>query len=332
MTERVLRWGLLSTARINLALLPALHECARAEPVAVASRDLDVATRYADEHQLPKAHGSYEALLADPEIDVVYVPLPNRLHAEWTIRAAEAGKHVLCEKPLASTLEQVDAVTAAAIEHGVVVAEAFMYRHHPQTLRVGELVHSGEIGDVQLVRGSFSFTLDRSVDIRLDAGLDGGSAWDLGVYPISYARTMFGRPPAAVTARQHEGATGVDLTCVGAVTFDSGGVALFDSSFELPFRASMEIVGSTGMLVVPNPYKPGRQETILCGPADDDLHPIAVGAEEELYTYEVDDITDAILGIRPSRVTLADSRENVATVLAALSSARTGGTPVAVDR
>src|SRR5262245_58296293 len=114
MTERVLRWGLLSTARINLALLPALHECARAEPVAVASRDLDVAKRYADEHELPKAHGSYEALLADPDIDVVYVPLPHRLHAEWTIRAAEAGKHVLCEKALACTLAQVAGVKTPA--------------------------------------------------------------------------------------------------------------------------------------------------------------------------------------------------------------------------
>ena len=141
----MLRWGLMSTARINLALLPALRECTRAEAVAVASRDVDRADAFAARHGLATAYGSYEALLDDPDVDVVYNSLPNRMHAEWTIRAAEAGKHVLCEKPLACTLEEVDAIAAAAERNGVVVAEAFMYRHHPQTLRVQEI--AGERGD-----------------------------------------------------------------------------------------------------------------------------------------------------------------------------------------
>ena len=322
----------MSTARINLALLPALRECARAEAVAVASRDRDRAAAFAGLHGLGKAYGSYEALLDDPDVDVVYNSLPNRLHAEWTIRAAEAGKHVLCEKPLACTVEEVDAITAAAERNGVVVAEAFMYRHHPQTLRVQEIAASGAIGEIRLVRGSFSFTLERDGDIRLDPGLDGGSAWDVGVYPVSYARTIFAGPPVAVAAVHHAAASGVDLTCAGTITFDGGGHAQFDSSFELPSRANMEIVGSNGLLVVPNPYKPGRSETILCGPSADALEPIEVTAEHDLYTYEVDDLTDAVLGVRPSRVTLADSRENVATILAALGSARAGGGPVRVER
>ena len=253
----VLRWGLLSTARINLALLPALRECTRAEAVAVASRDLGRASSFAAEHGLPVAYGSYEELIDDPDIDVVYNPLPNSLHAEWTIRAADAGKHVLCEKPLACTLAEVDAIAAAAERNSVVVAEAFMYRHHPQTRRVQEMAASGAIGDIRLVRGSFSFTLEHRSDIRLDADLHGGSAWDVGVYPVSYARTIFGEPPVAVAAVRHDGANGVDLTCAGTITFPGGGRAQFDSSFELPFRAHLEIVGSTGVIVVPNPFKPG---------------------------------------------------------------------------
>ncbi len=328
----VLRWGLLSTARINLALLPALRECTRAEAVAVASRDLGRASSFAAEHGLPVAYGSYEELIDDPDIDVVYNPLPNSLHAEWTIRAADAGKHVLCEKPLACTLAEVDAIAAAAERNSVVVAEAFMYRHHPQTRRVQEMAASGAIGDIRLVRGSFSFTLEHRSDIRLDADLHGGSAWDVGVYPVSYARTIFGEPPVAVAAVRHDGANGVDLTCAGTITFPGGGRAQFDSSFELPFRAHLEVVGSTGVIVVPNPFKPARSETILCGPAGDALAPVEVRAEYGLYTYEVDDLTDAVLGLGGPRVTLADSRENVATILAALDSGRRGGSPVEVAR
>ena len=328
----VLRWGLLSTARINGALLPALRECARAEAQAIASRDLDRATASATRHGLTTAHGSYEALLDDPAVDVVYISLPNRLHAEWTVKAADAGKHVLCEKPLACTLADVDAITAAAERNGVVVAEAFMYRHHPQTLRLQEIAGSGSLGEIRLVRGSFSFTLTGDSDVRLDPQLDGGAAWDVGVYPVSAARTIFGTTPLTVVAQQHAGATGVDLTCAGTITFDGGGHAQFDASFELPPRAGVEIVGAEGVLVVPNPYKPGRVETILCGASADGLEPVEIVAEQGLYTYEVDDLTDAVLGVRRQRVTLADSRENVATVLAALESARSGGAPVAVGR
>ncbi len=272
----VLRWGLLSTARINLALLPALRECTRAEAAAVASRDGVRAAAFAAEHGLAKSYGSYDELIDDPDIDVVYNPLPNSMHAEWTVRAADAGKHVLCEKPLACTLAEVETIAAAAERNGVVIAEAFMYRHHPQTRRVQEIAASGAIGEVRLVRGSFSFTLERHADIRLDPDLHGGSAWDVGVYPVSYARTIFGEPPFAVAAVRHDGANGVDLTCAGTITFPGGGLAQFDSSFELPLRAHVEIVGSTGVIVVRNPFKPGRSETILCGPSGDALAPIEV--------------------------------------------------------
>src|SRR5689334_21224976 len=198
MANQVLNWGLLSTARINDALIPPLHASKRNHLVAVASRTQEAADQYAREKKIPRALGSYEALLADPEIDVIYNPLPNHLHAEWTIKAVEAGKHVLCEKPLALSVDEVDAIRDAARKHGRVVMEAFMYRHHPQTLKVQEIIKSGVLGTLKLLRGSFSFFLSREKDVRLDPEMGGGSIWDIGCYPISYARTVVGENPREV--------------------------------------------------------------------------------------------------------------------------------------
>src|SRR5687767_6482453 len=167
MSNKILHWGLLSTARINRSLIPPLRASKRNQLVAVGSRAQDSADKYAQEWKIPRAHGSYEALLADPEIDVIYNPLPNHLHAEWTIKAVEAGKHVLCEKPLALNVEEVDAIQSAARKHGRIVMEAFMYRHHPQTLKVQELVKNGSLGTLKLIRGSFSYVLSREGDVRL---------------------------------------------------------------------------------------------------------------------------------------------------------------------
>src|SRR5512133_1486937 len=168
MANKVLNWGLLSTARINRALIPPLQVSKRNQLFAVASRTQEAADKYAREQKIPRAYGSYEALLADPEIDVIYNPLPNHLHAQWTIKAVEAGKHVLCEKPLALSVQEVDAIMAAAQKHGRVVAEAFMYRHHPQTLKVQEIIKSGSLGTLKLIHGSFSFLLTREGDVRLN--------------------------------------------------------------------------------------------------------------------------------------------------------------------
>src|SRR5512142_2028017 len=177
MANKVLNWGLLSTAHINRALIPPLQVSKRNQLLAVGSRTQETADSYAREWKIPRAYGSYEALLADPEIDVVYNSLPNHLHAEWTIKAVKAGKHVLCEKPLALSVAEVDAIQAAARKHGRLVAEAFMYRHHPQTLEVQELVKSGSLGILKLVRGSFTYTLSGEGNIRADPALGGGSIW-----------------------------------------------------------------------------------------------------------------------------------------------------------
>jgi D-xylose 1-dehydrogenase (NADP+, D-xylono-1,5-lactone-forming) len=328
MANKVLNWGILSTARISRALIPPLRASKRNQLVAVASRTQESADKYSAALKLSRAYGSYESLLADPEIDVIYNPLPNHLHAEWTIKAVEAGKHVLCEKPLALSGDEVDAVESAARKHGRIVAEAFMYRHHPQTLKVQQLVKSGVLGTLKLIRGSFSFDLTHEGDIRLDPAMGGGSIWDIGCYPISYARSALGQNPREVFGWQVTGPTGIDETFVGQMRFDHDVLAQFDCSFVVPLRWFMEIVGSEGALSIPGPFKPQTDEKIYLT-RDDKTETIRVKGQE-LYIGEVEDMADAILLGHEPRISLEDSRANVIVISALLESARSG-TPVSVN-
>jgi len=325
---KVLHWGLLSTARINRALIPPLRASKRNQLLAVGSRSQESGDKYAREWKIPRAYGSYEALLADPEIDVIYNSLPNHLHAECTIKSVEAGKHVLCEKPLALSVEEVDAVQAAARKHGRVVAEAFMYRHHPQTLKVQELVRSGSIGTLKLIRGSFTFVISREGDVRLDTAKGGGSNWDIGCYPISYSRTMIGENPLEVFGWQVIGPTGIDETFVGQMRFANNVFAQFDSSFVTPFHTFMEIIGSEGTLNIPKPFKPEVNEKIYLTRGDK-TETIKIKGQE-LYIGEVEDMADAILLGKEPRISLNDSRANVGVISALLESARKG-IPVKVN-
>ena len=320
MTNKILNWGLLSTARINRALIPLLHVSKRNQLLAVGSRSQKSADMYAKEKKIERAYGSYDALLADPDVHVIYNSLPNHLHAEWTIKAVEAGKHVLCEKPLALRVDEVDAVKAAAHKHGRVVAEAFMYRHHPQTLRVQEIVKSGSLGTLKLIHGSFSFALTREGDVRLNPEWGGGSIWDVGCYPISYARTIVGENPLEVFGWRVTGPTGIDETFMGQMRFKGDVLVQFDSSFVVPFRASMEIVGSDATLSIPAPFKPGVNEQIFIT-RDNKTETIKIKGQE-LYLGEVEDMADAVLLGKDSLVSLDDSRVNVAVIAALLESAR----------
>jgi len=322
MTGRVLRWGLLGTARINRAVIPPLRVSRGNQLVAVASRDAAKATSYAREWGIERAHGSYEALLSDPGIDVVYIPLPNHLHAEWAIRAARAGKHVLCEKPLALDVSEVDAMEAAARENGVVLAEAFMYRHHPQTLKVKDLVEGGAIGPVRLVRGTFSFPLSRPDDVRLQPEWGGGCLWDLGCYPLSFTRFLLGREPVEVFGSQVLGPSGIDETFVGQLVFRGGVLAQIDAGFRSPVRAEIEIVGTSGTIRVRHPWKPVPDQPILLTRGEE-TEPVAV-AECDRYLLEIEDLAEAVAAGRSPRVSLAESRGNVATIVALLESAREG--------
>ena len=327
MTNKTLNWGLLSTARINRSLIPPLRVSKRNQLLAVGSRSQETAEAYAREWKIPRAHGSYESLLADPEIDVIYNPLPNHLHAEWTIKAVEAGKHVLCEKPLALSVEEVDAIQSAARKHGRVVAEAFMYRHHPQTFQVQELVQSGTLGTLKLIRGTFRYVLSGGANVRLNPEWGGGSIWDVGCYPISYARTVVGEAPLEVFGWQVTGQTGIDETFVGQMRFDNDTLAQFDSSFAIPFHVFMEIIGSEGRLNIPNPFKPGVHAKIYLTRGDK-METIKIKGQE-LYIGEVEDMADAILLGQDSLVSLDDSRINVSVICAFLESARLGK-PVAI--
>jgi predicted dehydrogenase len=219
-------------------------------------------------------------------------------------------------------VDEVDAIQAVARKHGRLVSEAFMYRHHPQTLKVQELVKSGLLGTLKLVRGSFSYVLSRKGDVRLDPEMGGGSIWDVGCYPISYARSVIGGNPLEVFGWQVRGQTGIDETFVGQMRFDHDLYAQFDCSFAMPLRWFMEIVGSEGTLNIPSPFKPETDEKIYLTDGDK-IKTIKIKGQE-LYIGEVEDMADAILLGREPRISLDDSRANVATIYALLESARIG--------
>jgi xylose dehydrogenase (NAD/NADP) len=320
--DKRLNWGLLSTAKINHALIKPLTASKRTRLLAVASRNITSAEAYAREWNIPRAHDSYEALLADPEIDVIYNSLPNHLHAEWTIKALRAGKHVLCEKPLALTLEQVDAMSQAANETGNTLAEAFMYRHHAQTLKVKEIVDSGALGQLQLIKGAFTFALNREGNFRYFKDMGGGSIWDIGCYPISYARMLVGAEPVEVFGWQVTGQGGSDDSFIGQMRFNGGTHLQFDCGFKSPSRSYIEIVGSEATLNIPNPFKPNLKNEIYIKRGDE-TQTISI-AGEELYLGEVEDICDAVLHSKPPRISLGDSRGNIAVILALIDSAGHG--------
>jgi xylose dehydrogenase (NAD/NADP) len=253
MAQLPVRFGMLSTAKINAAIENGARLSDAVEVVAVASRDVVHGLAYAQEHDIARAHGSYEAMLADPEVEAVYISLPNSLHAEWTIRAVEAGKHVLCEKPMARRPGEVERVFDAAERAGRIVMEAFMYRHHLQSHALHELVVSQGIGVLRQVRTVFSFMLDDPENVRLRPELEGGALMDVGCYCISGARLVAGEPEVAV-GRQVVGETGVDVRFAGLLEFPNDVIAEFYCAFDLPYRSALEAIGSEGSVVVPEPW------------------------------------------------------------------------------
>jgi predicted dehydrogenase len=256
----IIRWGILGTARINRTMIPALRASGRCELLAIASRSLDRARLAAERYAVPVAHGSYEELLADSRVDAVYVPLPNALHAEWAIRAARAGKHVLCEKPLA--VSEVDALSMIETCRGVNVQlmEAFTWRHHPRTTRLREVVSSGAIGVVRSLTATFSAPGEPSPDdIRMQASLGGGALFDLGCYAVAWSHWILGASPRRVSATASF-RNGVDVRTSGWLDFGERGTALFDCAFGEPYRAHVEIVGTAGRIRVANMWFPdGRK-------------------------------------------------------------------------
>ncbi len=310
------RWGLMSTARINLAILEGVRLTERAAVIAVASRDQGRADAYAREHGIERALGTYEALLADPDVEVVYISLPNSLHVEWSIRALEAGKHVLCEKPLDRRPDAVERAFDAADQAGRLLMEAFMYRHHPQTRKVADLVADGAIGRLRQLRSSFSFTLADLADVRMLPELDGGALMDLGCYCISMQRLLAGEPEL-VFGRQRTGSTGVDLGFTAVVQFGSDVFGEFNCGFDLPETNGLEAIGSSGIVIVPDPVR--------CRDPHVELNGERIDVEDvDRYRLQVENFSDAVRGEAEPLLGRADALGQARTIEALYRSAATG--------
>jgi predicted dehydrogenase len=271
-----LRWGILGVAKINDRLLPAFAKAANVELRGIASRSLDKAKTAAQAANIPQAYGSYDALLDDPAIDAVYNPLPNTLHAEWTRKAAERGKHVLCEKPLTPTAAEAEQVVAFCRAKNVCLMDGFMWPHHPRTAQLKQFLTDNKIGPVRRVSGAFTFqmnTLDPK-NIRLQNDLAGGSLLDVGCYPVYGIRWAMGAEPvrAWATARYEYGC---DVEMSGVLWFPDGQTATFDCGFVHPFRQWLEITGTTGVVHVHDMWLPPRRavyEVRRDGSYDADVH------------------------------------------------------------
>ena len=317
----MLHWGILGTARINRRLIPAMRAARRSELVAVASRDRARGETYAREWSIPRAVEGYQALLDDPAIDAVYIPLPNTDHVPWTLAAVAAGKHVLCEKPLALDPADVDRVAAAASRARVIVEEGFMYRHEPLTARVLSLINGGAIGAVRAIVSGFTFSLDAGRNIRLDPSLGGGSLWDVGSYPVTYAQLIVGRAPTLVFGSAQWHASGVDEAFMGLLRFDEGVTANVYAGFRAAYRTWLEVIGSDGSLTVPNPFKPGPLESIELDRSGH-VERIEVAGSPELFVREIEDFEASVLDGTPPVVSLAESRRTAETLSELYASAR----------
>jgi predicted dehydrogenase len=292
MRYQPVRWGIVSTAHINRLLIPGAHASPKVDLAAVASRDRARAEDYARTWEIPVAYGSYEELLADESIEAVYISLPNTLHCEWSINAVEAGKHVLCEKPMSRHPDEVLAAFDAAEREGRFLTEAFMFRHNPQTAKIRELVESGAIGELRLIRSTFSYSLYDPENIRLRTELEGGALMDVGCYCISGSRFLAGEPDRLVGSAWY-GETGTDWVFQGMMRFPGGVLAQFYCGTALPGSDELEVIGSEGSLFVDDPWHcrvPGievrREEDV----ERVELEPV------DSYTLEVENLSDAIRG------------------------------------
>jgi predicted dehydrogenase len=298
------RLGLLSTANINRQILVGARGAGQVDVVAVGSRDGAKAQTYAGEHGIAKAHGSYEALLEDTDVDAVYISLPNGMHHEWTVRALAAGKHVLCEKPYtrhpAEAVEAFDAAEAA----GLVLMEAFMYRHHPQSATIQRLVRDGAVGRVLAVKAVFSFPLADLTNVRALPELDGGALMDVGCHCVSGSRLVAG-DPVSVLAEQVVGETGVDMALYGTLRFPDDAVAQIEASFLAPERQSLEVVGDGGVLRAFAPWRVDWGGDLVL--ERDGVSDVVAVDEANSYTLQLENFADAIEGREPALLGRADA-------------------------
>jgi predicted dehydrogenase len=316
----VTRWGIISTARINRQLIEGARLSAEIELTAIASRDISRAEAYAKEHGFERAYGSYEELLADPDLDVIYIPLPNSMHVEWATRALQAGKHVLCEKPLSRRAADVASLFDVADQSGRLCMEAFMWRHNPQTRRLSALIADGAIGALRLVRASFSFQLSDSTNVRLNPELDGGALMDVGCYCVSAVRLLAGEP-SRVTAEQVLSGTGVDNRFAATLAFEDGALAQLDAGFDMPDRSELEVIGSEGSISVRDPWH--CREPRITVRRGDELEQIEIDRENS-YRLELENLSAAIRGEAEPLLGRVDAVGQARTIEMLYAAAETG--------
>ncbi|CAG7857827.1 D-xylose 1-dehydrogenase (NADP+) [biofilm metagenome] len=324
------KWGILGAARINERLMPAIVEASNAELVAIASRRPGAAAQtlaqYAPHQQQVKTYDNPGALLDDANIEAVYVPLANNEHAEWVLRAIERGKHVLCEKPMALTVTDIDAIKAAASNHNVKVMEGFMYRFHPQHARVQELIRLGTIGEVKSVRASYSFMMRPARMYRLTESVEngGGAMWDIGCYAIHSARMFFKQNPVAVTAMANYVESGADITTSGIIDFGAGKYAHFDFSFERARRSEYEIIGTTGGIKCHTVWQLPDDVPVISWWTEDGRQREERLPAENHFRLEIEHFSDCVLNNTQPLLSLEDAKANCKIIIAALQSGAQG--------
>ncbi len=333
MTESKLRWGVISTSNIGRAAVnPAIQASRNGELLAVASREEVRAREFAEKWEIPGHYGSYDALLDDASLDAVYIPLPNSMHREWTIRTAEKGKHILCEKPLALSAAECREMEASAEANGVKLMEAFMYRFHPRTERVVEMVRAGVVGDLKVITSAFTFRLKNPDNIRLKPELGGGSLMDVGCYCVNVSRTIAGAEPVEVQAVAHQGSSGVDEQMVGTLRFEDGLLAQFDCALTMERRESCLVAGADAYLTVPAAFLPGTDDVVIREHRSrGEMTEHTVAGDDE-YRLMVEHFADCVLNDRPLRYTAEEAARNMSVIAALYESARRGGAVVEVQR
>jgi len=319
------KWGIISTADINRKVIPGAQASPKVDLIGVASRVKARAEEYARQWEIERAYGSYESLLADPDIEAVYISLPNTLHCEWSIRALEAGKHVLCEKPLSRHVDEVEAAFDAAERTGYLLMEAFMYRHNPQTKRLKQLVDEGAIGELRLVRSTFSYGLYDEANIRLRTEVEGGALMDVGCYNVSGSR-LLGGEPTSVHGEAWFGPSGTDWVFAGTLRFPGDVIATFDCSTAMTERDELEAIGSEGSLFLDDPWH--CNVPVIEVRRDDGVERIELERTDS-YRLELENLSDAIRG-EGELLLGRDDAIGQARTLEALYESATRRTPVAL--
>lgn len=308
-----IRFGILSTANIGRKYVtPAIQHANQCEVVAVASRNLKYAESYATDFDIPRAYGSYEKLLADPDVDAIYIPLPNHLHVEWSIKSLQAGKHVLCEKPIGMDEKDAKKLQTESIKYPhLKVMEAFMYRHHPRWKRAVELVRSGKLGEIKAVHSLFTYYNVESGNYRNSSKMGGGGLMDVGCYSISIARLIYGREPkSAIGLSEYDPDFKVDRLTSGLLDFETG-TSVFTCSTQCYKDQYVKIYGTQGKIEIDWPFNPDFLNTTVLKTNIDGIDIIEEFEPCNQFTLQVDAFAESILGNKPVPISLADSIGNM---------------------